>query len=1326
MKRFYQVSFVFLISIFSFSGNLQATHISGGDISYKCIGQDSFLVTLKLFRDCAGITVGTTAAINAVSSCGGNISAVLTQQTFSEVSALCPTQLSNSTCNGGTLPGLQEFVYSGVVVLSPACNSWTLYWSSCCRNAQVVNLNNPGSLGTYLYSTLNSMVDSCNSSPTFESQPVPYVCQSQLANINMGAVDLDGDSLVYFLSPGFVGATSLVAYANGYSYLQPISGSNLVLNSTTGQLTFTPSLIGVYVVTVRVEEYDRLTGVLKGNIIRDFQIVSFSCGTNLAPVIDTGGIYNATNNSRIDSNHIGVCAGDSFSFDIALSDLDTSQTVSITHSLSQTFGTNAVGTITSGNPSVLHVSGLATMNLLGDNTFYVQGMDGACPIPATVSGVFHLIVQNSTYAGIDRGICAGSQWTGLTAVGGNSFVWSVISGSTIDAIATSPNYNMSCKSCGSALVSPQTTTTYQLLSNVSGACSNLDTVVVTVAPDFVLTMPADDIICPSNNVVLTSSVSQPTFTYTYKWSHGNSLNFDSILSPTASPANPTSYRLKASSGVCVKKGTVFIDVKTVIPNLISVSGDSVVCSGESVTLQTNIGNVFVDSCEANSDMYIGNKGIAIIQPQFNNVGYRELPYSGAYKSNKYQMLYTAAELVAAGMTSGPIYSLSMNVSSNPSSSYQNFEIKMGCTANLDMSSGWENNLETVVASITHTPTQGWNKLTFSSPYLWDGTSNLVVQVCYSNTAVVATPTVEYSNTTNRTRYFNSNYGSACAVTTGGTISNWRINMKFDYYSGPNVNNLSYSWTPTTGMTNSSIPNPSITVNTPTTYTLVVQDLAGSCTDTVTHFIDAVNSFDAGFTQGGPYCLNDDADTLLTNVGGGIFTGTGVSGTGVFTPSLAGVGSWPINYNIPTPVNCANDSTINIRVLALPDASFPDKEFCLQSAPDSLSPVISGGVWSGTGIIDTANGIFSPIGLPAGDYSITHSVSTGCNNSYTGIVKIIEPYTFVFNSYVKSICENGSVDLSTNVTMSSHPLQGNGVVVHTWYDAGGYTDSNGVFDAIGLPSGDYVVRLSVADEDGNCGSSQDMIVRVNPIDFASLLETEFCESSTDAKIFVNPWLFGTGITYKQTPLSPLQPIDTLDISPFGQNGMFDPSVQGAGQWEFELTYQNIYGCIGTVLDTIFVLDSPIGTVTSDGRTLISDAEGPYDFQWFDCDNNQAIPGAISRNFLSVKKGMYKVKVSVGSCTVTSNCIETWPVGVSEVKNPFEISLYPNPTENELSIDMGDNSYLDIEILDNSGKVVISTKVTSKVVSIDVSNLASGVYLVKMKGAQGEQTKKIIKK
>jgi len=70
----------------------------------------------------------------------------------------------------------------------------------------------------------------------------------------------------------------------------------------------------------------------------------------------------------------------------------------------------------------------------------------------------------------------------------------------------------------------------------------------------------------------------------------------------------------------------------------------------------------------------------------------------------------------------------------------------------------------------------------------------------------------------------------------------------------------------------------------------------------------------------------------------------------------------------------------------------------------------------------------------------------------------------------------------------------------------------------------------------------------------------------------------------------------------------------------------------------------------------------------------------------------------------------------------LKLYPNPTKNNLYIETALNSTIYVSIVDMLGKEVINTKVTNN--SVNVSNLTSGIYIVKITEEGKLATKKLI--
>ena len=134
--------------ILDWQSNAYGSHAMGIDMTYVWVSGQTYQFTVNFYRDCAGITAPAAVTLNIASpsSCGPSANVTLTQQgTGIEVSPLCPTQLGNSTCSGGTLPGVEQYVYTGTYTFTNQCSDWIVSWTHCCRNAAITNLNLPSS-----------------------------------------------------------------------------------------------------------------------------------------------------------------------------------------------------------------------------------------------------------------------------------------------------------------------------------------------------------------------------------------------------------------------------------------------------------------------------------------------------------------------------------------------------------------------------------------------------------------------------------------------------------------------------------------------------------------------------------------------------------------------------------------------------------------------------------------------------------------------------------------------------------------------------------------------------------------------------------------------------------------------------------------------------------------------------------------------------------------------------------------------------------------------------------------------------------------------------
>ncbi|HRF82442.1 MAG TPA: hypothetical protein PL070_20445, partial [Flavobacteriales bacterium] len=216
----------------------------------------------------------------------GNTNVTVTHNGPTELSQLCDVQLPNSTCNGGTLPGIQQYTYTGTVTLPP-CNSWSISWTNIYRNNAIVNLTNPGTRHMYIESVMNNAAAPCNDSPVFTNTAIPYVCLGYPVTYSYGA---EADSLSYALIGARMINGTAIPYTNPNSPAQPIPG--ITLDPVTGLMNFTLNTAGNWVVVVRVTEYDSNGNVI-GMIMRDMQFVAYPCA-NIPPDAATGTVTNLT------------------------------------------------------------------------------------------------------------------------------------------------------------------------------------------------------------------------------------------------------------------------------------------------------------------------------------------------------------------------------------------------------------------------------------------------------------------------------------------------------------------------------------------------------------------------------------------------------------------------------------------------------------------------------------------------------------------------------------------------------------------------------------------------------------------------------------------------------------------------------------------------------------------------------------------------------------------------------------------------------------------------------------------------------------------------
>ncbi len=276
------------------------------------------------------------------------------------------------------------------------------------------------------------------------------------------------------------------------------------------------------------------------------------------------------------------------------------------------------------------------------------------------------------------------------------------------------------------------------------------------------------------------------------------------------------------------------------------------------------------------------------------------PINVWYQSLHGQSVYTAAELNAAGVY-GPINitQIGFNVTGLPALAMPNFVVRMGHTSSTDVSSWISTGLTQVWSNGSYQPTStGWNMYTLSTPFLWNGIDNIVVDTAFGLIGSYSSSgTTQYTSVTNGYRYGRSDSSDQTNVFSGGYTSTYRPNLKLALL--PNQSGPMILVNPTT------LAYGDVAVGSTDTKTFTIQNsgdqtLTGTITTPTGYTVAA-----AGRSIEAPLAGKDSRNSLSFSINAGA--------TKTYNLTFAPTAVASYNGNVVIANNSINNTSVNIAV-----------------------------------------------------------------------------------------------------------------------------------------------------------------------------------------------------------------------------------------------------------------------------------------------------------------------------------------------------------------------------------------------------------------------------
>ena len=887
-----------------------------------------------------------------------------------------------------------------------------------------------------------------------------------------------------------------------------------------------------------------------------------------------------------------------------------------------------------------------------------------------------------------------------------------------------------------------------------------------------ITSSVPNICAPGGSTTLAASSTITGVTYTWETLTASATLANTTGASVSTTITETSYFKVTGTpadGGCPSVGLITVTVNA-LPTAITITPTSASICPDVIQSLTATGGL----SSSPGTVTIGNATTltavnSVVPSAFNN----------RYKHQWYQTVFSATELSAAGVQAGNITSLTFNISTiGDAPNVTDYKLRMGTVGTTTLTAFTTTGLSLVYSAATYTHAVGANVVTFQTPYVWDGTSNILIDIrstggdAVNNAATFFTATTGNTVVSATTSTASTSDGFA-TTNPSPTASTNRFNMVFGCNK---LNSSPITWNPITNLYTDATASTAYVANgnnatvyfksstaAATTYTATATS-PSTCTKTQTVTI-TVNSKPATptITTTAATCAAAGTATVSNYNANVTYVSTPVGATVGASGVITATAGTAYTFTATNASTCTSVASAAVTIVAQ----------LVSPATPTITTTAATCAAAGTATVSNYNAdvtyVSTPVGATVGAsgvitaiagtaYTFTATNASTCTSvasaAVTMVAQLVSPATPTINTTAATCAAAGTVTVSNynaNVTYVSTPVGAtvgaSGVITATAGTAYTLTAANAT-----CTSGSSLAFINAAAF--NCDIQFANIqapgaVTINNCGTTTFYAQVYKVGVTEAVgqgAGITAWIAtNTANTDPSTWSASSWQLATFTAQA-GNNDEYQYAVTGLAQSTYYVAsrfqstggafYYGGYTATGggawggantSAVLTVTNVAAPTGSATQDACATATIADlvvTGSNLLWYATASSTTV---LPTSTIIVAGTTYFVSQTVSGCTSPSrlSVVANGPCLGLQVFKETNFSYYPNPVTDILQFKYS-HDISTIKVINILGQELNSKIINSKIGEIDMSYLPSATYVVKIISEDREKIIKVVKK